>query len=125
MGTVRIDGRFVSLPNCDRRHLEYVRFATITLPQVNPNLECTREIVDGAWIATIESQKFNRTPRKVKDAALAQVSVSDPDGRRGAAESMKQAKTAKADQYWKGRRRNENVEGVASNQDSDEMDCES
>lgn len=125
MGTVRIDGRYVSLPNWDLEHLEYVRFATTTLLQVNPNLECTREVVDGAWIATIESQKFKRTPRKVKDAALAQVSVSDPDDRRGAAESTIQAKTARVVQYWKGRRPNENLEGVASNQDSDEMDYKS
>ena len=75
MGTVRINRTTISLPNCDLEHLEYVKFATSTLPQVNPNLDWTRELVDGAWAATIESQKFNATPKKVKEAALAQVSV--------------------------------------------------
>jgi len=75
LGIAIIDGANVSLPNCDLGRLDYVKFAMTTLPAVNPNLECTREIVDGAWIATIESQKFGSTPKKVKDAALAQVSV--------------------------------------------------
>lgn len=75
MGGLRINGTDVSLPNCALEHLEYVKFATTTLPQVNPTLECTRDIVDGAWTATIESQKFVNAPRKVKEAALAQVSI--------------------------------------------------
>ena len=75
MRVAQIDGTGVSLPNCDLERLDYMRFAMTTLPEVNPDLECTREIVDGAWIETIESQKFRSAPRKVKDAALAQVSV--------------------------------------------------
>jgi len=75
LGAAQINGTNISLPNCDLERLDYVKFATTTLPEVNPNIECTREIVDGAWVATIESQKFRPTPRKVKDAALAQVSL--------------------------------------------------
>ena len=94
MGAVRSNGTNVSLPNCDLHHLEYVRFATTTLPQVNPDLECTRKIVDDAWTATIESQKFAGTPKKVKEAALAQVSLILIDGVQSAEQE--------AGEEWKG-----------------------
>jgi len=55
--------------------LDYGHFASVLLPRVNPGLTCTRNIVDGAWAATIEQAPvFKKAPKWVKENALAKVS---------------------------------------------------
>ena len=73
-----IKGTKVSLPICDGELIkfDYIQFASTLLPRVNPDLTCTKEIVDEAWIMTIErSPAFKGVPIRVKKIALAKVSL--------------------------------------------------
>lgn len=76
-GTYMINGTKVALPAYDRSlwEMDYVQFASVLLPRVNPGLDITRDIADHAWAATIaRAPAFKNARRRQQEAVLAEVS---------------------------------------------------